>query len=547
MRCLPREWPKTRFQLALEGTPEQLVPDPNHRGLGGGCPGINEVPFRVPGLMGQAGNFGEGGQGVHPFGVQGIGGHQMGVDPRPPVVAARDRDLDPLRAQGLGACQGFAGRDEFSPGERTIWELPVLAEPDPSTSPIQLGDYLALIHPMMSDLAPASSVWWNRVLQESEAAYAQWQHLGPMRRGQLRVTLSAELSAPRFYRLESRATGMLMKSIPESAKQEVIASREMTTVSIIFRLLTIFQPGGMRERGILLAYLNSPGVAATPEEGVAMLRKWGRWISRARGMGASLPDASLLMAGLDQLSSQVLGTYPSISFRLNLIRTEYRLDHVPEHDTVVLYARSIQSEFEQAAISPSQGTSPKKPRVARADADAPKGGPQKGEQKGDSKKKGEQTQSHNQQPTAQGTGGKGDGAAKSNAKGQGGAQETQAGSNRLAGGKRPPCTFFLSDAGMDVPANTYMTLPKALQNNQNVGRVDPLSIGSRIAKLLEVVKRQSRITVLVVRVPGLGQQDLQLYLLPRRKLHPVRALLLQFPSLVPHNQLCLCPREQQLW
>ena len=48
--------------------------------------------------------------------------------------------------------------------------------------------------------------------------------------------LSAELSAPRFYRLESRATGMLMKSIPESAKQEVIASREMTTVNIIFRL-----------------------------------------------------------------------------------------------------------------------------------------------------------------------------------------------------------------------------------------------------------------------------------------------------------------------
>ena len=35
--------------------PEQLVPDPN-LGLGGGCPGINEVPFRVPGLMGQAGS-----------------------------------------------------------------------------------------------------------------------------------------------------------------------------------------------------------------------------------------------------------------------------------------------------------------------------------------------------------------------------------------------------------------------------------------------------------------------------------------------------------
>ena len=133
-----------------------------------------------------------------------------------------------------------------------------------------------------------------------------------------------------------------MKSIPNSAKQEVIAAREMTTVSIVFRLLTIFQPGGMREQGILLSYLNSPGLASTPEEAVGMLRKWGRWIHRAQGMGAALPDASLLMAGIDQLSS--------VTFRLNLVRTEHRLDHVPNFDTVVAYVRFVQSELEQAVL-----------------------------------------------------------------------------------------------------------------------------------------------------------------------------------------------------
>ena len=51
-------------------------------GFGGGCFGITGVPFRVPGLMGQAGNFREEGQGFDPFGVQGIG-HQTGMDPRP--------------------------------------------------------------------------------------------------------------------------------------------------------------------------------------------------------------------------------------------------------------------------------------------------------------------------------------------------------------------------------------------------------------------------------------------------------------------------------
>ena len=488
--------------------PEHPEPDPG-RGLGGGCCGITGVPFRVPGLMGQAGNFREGGRGFDPFGVQGIG-HQMGMDPRPPAAVIRDQDVDPLRAHGIGAGQGFANRDEFSPGERTIWELPALGEPDPASSPIQLGDYLALVHPMMSDLAPASSVWWNRVLQESEAAYAQWQQLGPMRRGQLQVTLSAELSAPRFYRLESRAVGMLMKSIPDSAKQEVIASRQMTTVSIIFRLLTIFQPGGMRERGILLSYLNSPGVASTPEEGVAMLRKWGRWISRARGMGASLPDASLLMAGLDQLSSQVLGSYPSIAFRLNLIRTEYRLDHVPEHDTVSLFARSIQSELEQAVISPHQGSSPKRPRVAKFDTETPKGGPSppKGDSKGESKGKGSKGDGHNA-----GHSGVGQTTPPRDKLCQMALEE---GETTIVRGERvqrldrtvPPRGVHLRepvivnlhvhfscltmDAAMDVIASMGMMHHRQVQRSLNVGHVGQCIIGNRIARRPEGPRVQNQ-------------------------------------------------------
>ena len=48
--------------------------------------------------------------------------------------------------------------------------------------------------------------------------------MNPMQRGQLRVNLSTELAGYRFVRLESRATGMLLKSIPDVAKQEIIAS-----------------------------------------------------------------------------------------------------------------------------------------------------------------------------------------------------------------------------------------------------------------------------------------------------------------------------------
>ena len=181
-------------------------------------------------------------------------------------------------------------------------------------------------------------------------------------------SLSRELSDPLFSRLENRAVSMLMKAIPETAKQEVISSRDMSSVNILFRSLILFQPGGLKERSMLLSFLSNPGAADGPAEGVAILRKWHRWINRAQSMGATLPDCSILMTGLDHLAASMLQGCPTIAFRLNLIRTEHRLDHVPQRPTVMIHARSLQAELEQAAISALPETMcPKKRRVARID------------------------------------------------------------------------------------------------------------------------------------------------------------------------------------
>ena len=176
-----------------------------------------------------------------------------------------------------------------------------------------------------------------------------------------------------------------MKAIPEAARQEVISSRDMSSVNILFLLLILFQPGGLKERSMLLSFLSNPGAADGPAEGVAILRKWHRCINRAQSMGATLPDCSILMTGLDHLAASMLQGYPTTAFRLNLIRTEHRLDHVPQLPTVMIYAWSLQAELEQAAISPLPETmSPKKQWLARIDHGQstkgvePKGGDPKG-------------------------------------------------------------------------------------------------------------------------------------------------------------------------
>ena len=277
--------------------------------------------------------------------------------------------------------------------------------------------------------------------------------MNPMQRGQLRVNLSTELAGYRFVRLESRATGMLLKSIPDVAKQEIIASRSMTTVGILFRLMVLYQPGGLRERTLLLSFLHQPGMASSPEHGVGLLRKWHRWVARAQAMNASLPDAALLMAGIDQLAAQVLQTHPNVAFRLNLVRTDHRLDHTPVFDSVVAYARALQSELEQAAISPSSAeTFPKKPRIARAEKGEQSDlkGAQKGGDKGGDSTKGSD---------AKGSGGKG--ATKGqpgmagNKGGKGGKpQESASAENPKAAPtpnpsnpKKQLCAYYASDSG----------------------------------------------------------------------------------------------------
>ena len=217
--------------------------------------------------------------------------------------------------------------------------------------------------------------------------------------------------------------------------------------------MVLYQPGGLRERTLLLSFLHQPGMASSPEHGVGLLRKWHRWVARAQAMNASLPDAALLMAGIDQLATQVLQTHPNVAFRLNLVRTDHRLDHTPVFDSVVAYARALQSELEQAAISPSSAeTSPKKPRIARAEKGEQSDvkGAQKGGDKGGDSTKGSD---------AKGSGGKG--AAKGqpgvsgNKGGKGGKpQESASAENpKAAPTPNPPnpkkqlCAYYASDSG----------------------------------------------------------------------------------------------------
>ena len=94
-----------------------------------------------------------------------------------------------LSEHGNGG-EGRQGRNVYSPGDKTYWELPKLPELDPSQAPLQAGDWLTVITPMMNDLAPAANDYWSSVLQVAERVYERWQAASPLLKAQPPYSLS---------------------------------------------------------------------------------------------------------------------------------------------------------------------------------------------------------------------------------------------------------------------------------------------------------------------------------------------------------------------
>ena len=89
---------------------------------------------------------------------------------------------------------------------------------------------------------------------------------------------------------------MLLAAVPEQVRRDVVASRKMSSVEIVFTLLCKFQPGGAQERTMLLQELNENRLNANAgvKERVNTLRTSRRNLGRASELGVQLPDPLLL-------------------------------------------------------------------------------------------------------------------------------------------------------------------------------------------------------------------------------------------------------------
>ena len=234
--------------------------------------------------------------------------------------------------------------------------LPLLKEVCSDTSCVDVMDWLEVIDGPMSDLSDSSAAWWKRVMTEANKAYSTWSLASPLDRLSVVPEIS-DMEDGKFSRLNSRAAAMVVAALHDSVREEVVARRLTgSTVRLIFRILTLYQPGGEGEKLKILQNLQSPNPECEAGKAVTSLRTWSRWLRRCRDLGVQAPDPSLLARGLTRMLQAVMERNQDASFRTSLVKSTLQIDTNPSYDKVESYFKHLMAECEALAVSSTSTT-----------------------------------------------------------------------------------------------------------------------------------------------------------------------------------------------
>eukprot|EP00435_Cladocopium_sp_Y103_P074788 s90_g51.t1 len=183
-----------------------------------------------------------------------------------------------------------------------VADLPPLQPWSPTVGPLQLGDWMLLVSPIVADLSLTSEEWWSVMKTEAEKWYQTHLTLGPIDRIKHAAEPPQCLREERWQRLERRVATMLLQALPEGVREELVSARRLTVFGVLTHLLLTYCPGGVQEKQTLLRNLEDPTEIQNMSEAPASLRKWLRWRKRTEEIGAISPDPTLLLKGLNKLT-----------------------------------------------------------------------------------------------------------------------------------------------------------------------------------------------------------------------------------------------------
>ena len=210
-------------------------------------------------------------------------------------------------------------------------ELPQLPSPSAENAALLFGDWLTVITPLMGDLSTSSKEFWEWAQREVEIKYNEWLLASPLARLRIRVE---EQVSPRFQRLDQSASSTLLAALPDPVRRDIVAIRKVATQAILYKLFTIYQPGGNAERGNLLRSLTEVKCGHSIRDTLSAIRMWRRWLCRAEELHIGILDSMVLIQALSKIAENLTKQGGSqVGFRVAAARQELEVDRRPTLET----------------------------------------------------------------------------------------------------------------------------------------------------------------------------------------------------------------------
>ena len=157
----------------------------------------------------------------------------------------------------------------------------------------------------------------------------------------------------RFARVNTRAASMILAALKEEVRTECVAKKVTgSSAGLLFRLLTLYRPGGENEKIMILSQLQSPPKHSDPGKAAEALRAWLRWLQRADDVSLAKPDPNILARGLTAMTAEILQNNPEAMFRTSLVKSTLQVDTVPTMTSVLEFHRHLTSAMEVLQTSP---------------------------------------------------------------------------------------------------------------------------------------------------------------------------------------------------
>ncbi|CAE7231831.1 TY5A, partial [Symbiodinium sp. CCMP2456] len=187
------------------------------------------------------------------------------------------QQLQELQAQALAKGAGATANAEvLKPGTMALAPLPDLK--GGCEAALSFQDWLEVSSSVLGDVSEQSSNWWKAVINVVSDTYDRWLRATPLERLAIAPDGADELSTGKWARLNARVASMLLAAMTTDLRGEMVTQRiSQNVVRMVYRLHTLYQPGGSAERSDVLVRLQAPRdylSVDSLEEVLKLVRSW---------------------------------------------------------------------------------------------------------------------------------------------------------------------------------------------------------------------------------------------------------------------------------